>query len=101
MCVCVCARASCWRTEITTKFLITGQEFSRYFEIYLYIFAVFQHSYVFITLFLAEPLTMFCGMRFLGTLFAKHCFVLSELYQVFVEVESPFNLVYVEVRIVK
>ena len=36
---------------------------------YIYNFsAVFQNTYVFIPLFLSEPLTMFCG-----TLFEKHC----------------------------
>jgi hypothetical protein len=36
-------------------------------------FAVFQNSYVFIPLFLADPLTVFCGtLRFRGTKFEKH-----------------------------
>jgi hypothetical protein len=36
-------------------------------------FAVFQNSYVFIPIFLSEPLTMFCGNpRFRGALCEKH-----------------------------
>jgi hypothetical protein len=35
--------------------------------------AVFQSSYIFIPLFLSEPLTMFCGaQRFRQTAFEKH-----------------------------
>jgi hypothetical protein len=38
----------------------------------IFFFAVFQNSYVFIPLFLSEPLNMFCGtLRFCRTLFQK------------------------------
>ena len=56
-----CSNISSCRTKILTTFRrIT-------------FFVVFQNSYVFIPLFLAEPLTMFCGtIRSLGTLYDKH-----------------------------
>jgi hypothetical protein len=39
-----------------------------------FFFAVFQNSYVFIPLFLSEPLTVFCETQyFRGTHFEKHC----------------------------
>ena len=47
-------------TGIGPIFPISGQKFSRYFEVHLQNFAVFQNSYVFIPLFLSKPLKMFC-----------------------------------------
>ena len=62
---------------LTPIFAIAGQKFSRSFEVYLYVlFALFQNSYVFIPLFLAEPLTVFCR-----TLFEKHCPILSNIHK--------------------
>ena len=51
-----------------------------YIYIYLYIFAVFKNSYVFIPLFLSEPLKLFCeNLRFRGNLFEKHWYNITVL----------------------
>jgi hypothetical protein len=71
---------------ITPIFPIAGQKFRRYFEVYLCFFAVFQNSYVFIPVMVAEPQTIFCGTpRFRGTMYEKHRYV-GGCYEVFTEI---------------
>jgi hypothetical protein len=63
---------STWR--LLQYFKLPEKKFLQYFLGIFIIFAVFQNNYVFIPLFFAEPLTMFCG-----TLFEKHCSNVSNL----------------------
>jgi hypothetical protein len=59
--------------EIPSIVQIAGQLFVRHSNYVFIIFAVLKNSYVIISVFLFEALTVFCGtLRFSGIQFEKH-----------------------------